>query len=89
MTVTLNVRHATQPVIRRVTWLVSESMMEHAILGRDVLSRLGLDNRSLMAAACDRFDGDVHVGAAQEIQLNGGEIASLLESLEHSSLFPQ
>ena len=75
--ITLSVRHACSMVLRKVTWMVSDRPMRHVIIGRNVLRLLGLDNRTLLAAACDRLDGEIDVEGAQEKEQDG-EICSLM-----------
>lgn len=60
-TITLNVWHATQLVIRGVTWFISNNWMNHAIMGSDLIAIIGLDNRSLMVTACYRLEVDIDV----------------------------
>lgn len=58
--------------------------MPFVIIGRDVLTLLGLDNRSLLSAAYDRFNGEVDA-SDQTVQENDeGSIASLLGSSFYS-----
>ena len=70
----LRIRHGTRLLLRNVTWLVSERAMPHVILGREVLTALGLDNRKLIAVACDNNDGTVDVAALMAQQRNGNAI---------------
>lgn len=59
--VMLRIRHGTNMMMRGIEWMVSESDTKYAIIGREVLSAIGLDNSTLMAAACDRHDGVLNI----------------------------
>ena len=68
----LRIRHGTQMLLRNVTWLISERETPHVIIGRPVLAALGLDNRKLLAAACDDNHGAVDVAALLAQKRNEG-----------------
>lgn len=59
--VCLRIRHGTQLSPRHIDWYVSTRNMEYVIIGRHGLAALGLDNKKLLAAACDRNDGIIDV----------------------------
>lgn len=60
--VSLNVRHGSMLTLRGVTWLVCDRRgIDYAILGRNVLDALGLDNRTMLSAAKDRLGSDIDV----------------------------
>jgi len=61
--VLLRSRHGENLVLRNIEWLVSDKPVDCTLIGRHVLRALGLDNRVLLAVACDRFKGDVDIDA--------------------------
>lgn len=84
--VLLCIRHGTNFSLRNVEWTVGDNLVSHAILSRHVLQSLGLDNRMLLAAACERFNGvfdiekNLHSDGKGETE--NGTIYSLLKSRE-------
>ena len=83
--VLLNIRHGTHLCLRRMEWMISDQQIEHAIISRHVLSALGLDNRLLLAAASDRFNGEVDVpdlisNSSENPRTKAGTIQSLLKN---------
>lgn len=58
---TLNVRHASSLLMRGMEWMISDRPVQHVTISRHVLQRIGLDNRKLLAAACDRYKGIINV----------------------------
>lgn len=59
--ITLRVRHAANLVMRGMEWMVSDRPVQNVLISRHVLKAIGLDNRKLLAAACDRFKGIINV----------------------------
>ena len=57
--VCLKIRHGTELLIRKVTWLVCDQSADCAYLGRPLLEKLGLNARVLLEAACDENNGEV------------------------------
>ena len=57
----LYVRHGTTLMLRGVEWMVSDCETEFVILGEPTLKALGLDNRALLEASCDKYGGTVDV----------------------------
>lgn len=53
------IRHAISLAIRKVRSMVADRPTIRVILGRDVLSMMGLDNRTLFEDACNWLYGDV------------------------------
>ncbi len=60
-TVLMRIRHGTNLALRGIEWLVSDRETDYVIIGKRVLASMGLDNRSLLAATCDRYGGVVDV----------------------------
>ena len=56
--VMIHIRHGTTLLLRGMRWLICDQDAEYLVLGRQSLDRLGL-NRTMLAAACDRFRGVV------------------------------
>jgi len=79
--VMLNIRHGTTLCLRRMDWMVSDKPVAHAIISRHVLWALGLDNRVLLAAASDRFDGQVDIPDLMESQSRSHVQAGTIQSL--------
>eukprot|EP00171_Calliarthron_tuberculosum_P004706 IDg4706t1 len=46
-------------MLRKLLWHVSVEDMNEPLLGRPILEALGLNTKELLAAACDRLEGDV------------------------------
>lgn len=59
--VEVRIRHGQKLMLRKVKWLVADTELAHAYIGRHVLDALGLNNRALLAAARDRLGGVVDV----------------------------
>lgn len=57
----LNVCHGTKLALRGMEWMVSDKPVQNVLINRQVLQAIGLDNRKLLAAAADRFQGIVNV----------------------------
>lgn len=98
MDVLLRIRHGTNLALRNIEWVVSDQPVSHAIISRHVLRSLGLDNRVLLAAACDRFHGEVDVTALLNAQAkvdekNYGSVCSValsaVQNMEVRSIPPQ
>lgn len=93
--VMLRIRHGTNMLMRGIEWLVSDKETKYVIIGRKVLSAIGLDNRLLMAAACDRNNGVLNIpDMLRRANLDGanaaaGSIHSLLyeRGLEYGSTY--
>lgn len=95
--VELRVRHRENLLLRRVERLVSIEELSHAYIGRHLLAALGIDTRTLMAAARDRFGSSVNVEApviscrddAVNSTKQAGQANSILEKrvLEYSSTY--
>ena len=64
--VMVRVRHGTIMVRRNITWMVSDTDLDYDIIGRFVLKAIGLDNRALLAAACDRYNGVLDIPSMLE-----------------------
>ena len=60
--------------------------MTNVIIGRDILTLLGLDNHTLLAAACDRLQGEFDAEGVQKNPSNG-ELNSLLENSVTNNVF--
>lgn len=75
--ISLGVRHASALSMRNVKWFVSDRDIPHTILGKDVLSALGLDNRALLESAYDVLGGTI-VLEAQNIGAESDSIASIV-----------
>ncbi|PXF44743.1 hypothetical protein BWQ96_05502 [Gracilariopsis chorda] len=93
--VMLRIRHGRKMMMPGMEWLVSDGDTKYAIIRREVLSAIGLDNRTLMAAACDRHDGVLNIPKLLEkAQADAqtpieGSIHSILQSraFEHGSTY--
>ena len=93
--VMLRIRHGTKMLLRGIEWLVSDKDTKYVIIGRSVLSAIGLDNRVLMAAACDRNNGVLNIpemlrrASLDNANVAAGSIHSLLyeRGLEHGSTY--
>lgn len=86
----LRIRHGTNLVLRNLEWHVGDCETEYLILGRPVLEALGCNNRTLLAAACDRNNGVVNIPEALRKQQcdasEHGRISALLaEGVFHSA----
>ena len=57
----IEIRHGSGLLLHGVSWLVCEEDIPNVILGRQVLDEIGLDNRTLLAAAIDRLKGIIDV----------------------------
>ena len=57
----LYIRNSTQLMLRSVEWMVCDCEMDFVIIGEPTLRALGLDNRALLEAACDKLGRDVDV----------------------------
>lgn len=60
MDVMLRTRHGTNLLMRGFRWMIADDAeLHHVYVGHHVLAALGLNNRILLAAAADRFNGVV------------------------------
>lgn len=55
----LRIIHGTSFVLRNVIWRVAENEGSNVIIGRPLLESLGINNRGLSEAACDKQGGVV------------------------------
>ena len=60
----IRIRHGTNLMLRGIKWLISDAEVDKVFIGRHVLSAVGLNYRTLLSAACDRFEGLVDVPQA-------------------------
>ena len=80
--VLLKIRHANHLLLRNVEFLVSKQETEHTIIGRPLLESIGCDNKSLLAAAVDKYGGVIEaseVVANDENNPEAGSISVLLD----------
>lgn len=87
-TVMLNILHGTKLSLHRLKWMISDKPIPNAIICRHVLTTLGLDNRVLLAAASEHFNGEVEIpsfAASNSSQPDGnaGTIQSLLREQDY------
>ena len=59
--VMIRVRHGSRLLLRNLKWLVCKEKVSCAYIARHVLSAIGLNNRVLLAAALDKYNGVVDV----------------------------
>ena len=57
----LYILHGTQLMLRSVEWMVCDCETDFVIIGDPTLRALGLDNRALFEAACDKLGNDLDV----------------------------
>ena len=82
-------------LLRGIEWLVSDKDTKYVIIGRSVLSAIGLENRVLMAAACDRINCVLNIpemlrrASLDDANAAAGSIHRFLygRGLEHGSTY--
>ncbi len=57
--VELHARQGTTLILRNLKWLVTEQRVLESLLGRPMLDVLGLNSSDILAAASDKYGGEV------------------------------
>ena len=83
--VRLAIRHGTELLLRRVSWLVCDESADCAYLGSPLLERLGLNARTLLDAACSEHGGIVDARTLMEDDEGGG--AESLSSMLRDGIY--
>lgn len=83
--VELQIRHGSALKLRGVRWLVTDQSEGEPLLGRPVLESLGLETRDILAAAAQRFTGEVDMtNLLPPPSATRGAVARLLEGVFYS-----
>ena len=83
--VTLDCRHGTSLTLRNTKWLIPEQDCSEPLLGRPVLSALGLNTGRLLRAAANKFAGTVDLS---QIPINySSSKSSISAMLERDAMF--
>lgn len=59
----LNIRYASNVILRSIVWKIGDEPISTAIIGCRVLESQDCDNRSMLMAARDRYGSDIDVNA--------------------------
>ena len=80
----LHIRHRTALVLRGVRWLVTDQAVGEPLLGRPLLEALGLNARSILAAAAEKHSGVVDMSTLFGTDPEEGRISRVLEGVYHA-----
>ncbi|CAN8061292.1 unnamed protein product [Agarophyton chilense] len=90
--VQLRICHGSKLLLRSLEWDIANADLEYVIIGRPVLQSIGCDNKAIIAAACDKNDGEINIPDALETDAKNrraqanGTIASIMRAgMYHST----
>ncbi|CAN8071777.1 unnamed protein product [Agarophyton chilense] len=90
--VQLRIRHGSKLLLRSLEWEIANADLDYVIIGRPVLQSIGCDNKAIIAAACDKNNGEINIPDALETDAKNrraqekGTIASIMKSgMYHST----